>query len=343
MDTESNKMGGNALAHLCIQIDRVPSRDMYELVEKQLILEISEYFSVVEGIPQAKWKTDFGDIDLLVYRQIAHFELEPQLVHGNIISFAYKFQTFTFQVDLIQVDNIRMCKVLMFDDFGMILGQLCKQIGVKWIHSGLYLTKRDPTLQNVSSEFYGQTTLLLSNDLEEILTFFGFNVLTNFNHFETPEAFVAFIVEECKYDICECFEGIINDKTDRKKRTLWQAFKCFVSFVASQVHERKEKTFQTSPTITEVVAYFNKEKEYQNMIDNVLHLQATKVAYKSKLNAGKIKTMLNLSSFSEAQSILDHIRFLHSTTKIISMSEEEIELMIRNLYDKYQQYSFPKE
>jgi hypothetical protein len=227
-------MGGNALKHLGINTKRVDNQEYKALIQELKFLLCKKEdspFSKFEEVLCYKSKKDHGDIDFIALANKdsdgANNEGWAQKTKDIIKPTAFQKEHKTLSLDFknVQIDitahkegtlfkaNLDYCN---YSPLGNILGRMLKQIGVKWGIDGLSYPIRKK--ENPSQVL---DTVLLSQDIEEILNFAGLDEKIWEKGFEDLEEIFLFATK-CPFFNKESFalENLdsINRKRDKKRK-----------------------------------------------------------------------------------------------------------------------------
>lgn len=180
-------MGGTALGK---QLPRLSQQQYCEIVSELKTKLSPEFYDYVQEPRSFPSKTSFGDVDLLVTRQVKQMDPVKDLqaalsvINGNIVSMEYK----GFQVDLIKIPEDRIDLSMFFygyGDVGMIMGMFMRNLGLKFGMNNLTL----------KLETY---KIKLSHELRDILRFLDLDYDAWQRGFGEEEDFFAWI-RACKF------------------------------------------------------------------------------------------------------------------------------------------------
>lgn len=177
-------------------------------------------------------KTDFGDIDILVFinekediYNLIKDTFEKIYIHknGKVISIALQFLDKRFQIDFIGIysedtfENYRT--ILAFGGAGLIIGKMCKKYGITYGEDGLFINLRENTFNNnvpFNSEHIEK--IYLSNNVHQIFSYLGVD-FRKFMNAKTIEENYDLIIKSKYYDR-EIFMSVSHEaefKTHREE------------------------------------------------------------------------------------------------------------------------------
>jgi hypothetical protein len=231
-------MGGNALAS---EGARRHAAEEYEQLSREVfgILDGHEFPLHTRAIPSYRQKTDFGDLDILVFpltkkthKSILRlFEDPPHVANGDTLSLLYK----NLQVDLIPVptrlDLAPARYYYSYNDLGNLLGKLSRAFGLKYGPEGLWLPVR------YEDQVVGE--ILLSKDFHFILEFLGLESRRYDRGFDTLADIYEFVCSSM-YFSREIFQYENLNHANRirdKKRSTYRGFLEYIK--TTQVPEFK--------------------------------------------------------------------------------------------------------
>ena len=197
-------MGGNALKQ---HETRRYSKSEYLLIEDRIRSDFIHLFGREPlFIPYYHNKNDFGDMDIVFPSNempnnwkdilIDFYQLTNEMFvsNGGVFSFAVDH----FQIDLIfaktQKDAEMAVKYFGWGDLGNLIGRLYHKLGVKYGHNGISLVVRLDKNQHVMDE------ILLSRDMEEILSIIGLSYEEYQKGFDDLEDIFQFVAKSKFFD-----------------------------------------------------------------------------------------------------------------------------------------------
>jgi hypothetical protein len=185
-------MGGNATKHVgttrkdrteYFRIAEFVTSTLRDLFPSRRIKVIQAYFL----------KESFGDIDILIesndlpanWHEILKNKFMPKafINNGGVLS----FDAMGMQIDLIStpVDEFDFAaSYFSYNDLGNLMGRIAHKMGFKYGHDGFWKPMRKGTHQ------YAE--ILVSRDIEKVLTFLGYNYVDYICGFHTLEAVFKF-------------------------------------------------------------------------------------------------------------------------------------------------------
>ena len=283
-------MGGNALKKA--KIER-KSKYSYENLKNNVIGILEKYLTCKNTI-ELPGKEDFGDLDVIYIndssiqiKQLIEELFKPSeiVINGDVISFDYE----NFQIDLIKCNDIESYKMydfyLSYGDLGSIIGRISNYYGLKFGHGGLWLNLLENTINpSASINFQNSITKIeLTKDPKKICEFLDFNYSDWEKGFESKKEIIEFIIKS-KYFQREIFYHLNYDHRDRAK--LRPFYKEFLDYIKIDF-ELIQKASLTKSEIginyqKEAIAYFSKEKELEEIIQNIKKSKERKEKFNGK-------------------------------------------------------------
>jgi len=233
-------MGGNALSVAQVRL----SADRYRPIEAELVQSLSRFLegSRVDSIRAYAQKPDFGDLDILVEREVIESlnsdvedfwsGLRPWIekVGGvditpnkdALVSFGFPLPEGNFfQVDVIQTPACSFetcCDYFAWNDLGNLMGSIAKAMGMKFGQNGLLFPLLDGS--HLIKE------VLISNKTSEILPFLGYDYARWSQGFETLEDVFRFASSSPYFNPAIFDIENLNNKNRvrNKKRKTYMAF-----------------------------------------------------------------------------------------------------------------------
>lgn len=323
---ELNDMGGSALGE---QLQRL-TRERYLHIVDDLREKLAPFFQVIEVPASLQSKTSFGDVDLLVSKPIKVFDAVLSLGskktsrNGRIVSFEYCGH----QIDLINCDPNKLGLARFFHgygDLGMILGMMCRVIGLK---SGF---------KNLSM-MYGSIRIFLSEDLSKILDFLGLDEAIYQRGFEAELDIFRWISSSIYFragmfqrrergvpndadDIAKCIWN--RDTKERlKTREMFQRFIAFCHSVPNQ-----EERVDPGVVREEALVYFNKTRE----LEEIKLDETNKRLVKEKFN-GRIVGELTGLSGKDLGGFMAFFKTKYPQERLVKMPPDDIKQSVLALF-----------
>jgi len=321
-------MGGNALKGLTKRL----TREDYAVCEKT----IRDLFQEKLGlpticIPSYKEKEDFGDLDLIVnldflrQRQTKeeevfdfvenfvarHFYSRQQVVNTNILSFEYRKtpkDEMGFQVDLIAfpAEEIKTAVAYYsYNDLGNLIGRVTESMGLKYGHDGL-------SFRFFLNDDY-QTTIVVSRDTDEILSFLGYNPERFKKGFNNLDEIFSYVKSSPYFHK----DYYLLEKRNHKSRVRDKKRKTYCEFLKN-LESEPDKPKPSLPSLGDI---FNKFPEFKTNHDKLLGDILVRNEIRSIFNGERVNNVTGLihkqlgdfmkffaSSFETPNDMLQHIK-----------------------------------
>ena len=264
-----DRMGGNALGQQQARL----SRDRYFDVVAVLKNSLAVYFAVVEIPTCLDTKTSFGDVDFLVADPLKPFDpikdVGSRVSHknGNVLSFEYEGH----QIDLITVASHKMQLAQFYysyGDLGMIIGMMCRVIGLKFGFKGLSLVHESQHIQ-------------LSEDLTRILDFLDLDRASYYEGFRDEEDVYRLVMASKHFRPSMFSRHHDCMKTAELKRR--EMFRRFVE--RCQALPNTGDRVDTHNVQRDALVYFDKTAEFDSMVDQQKKLALLKQKFNGSIVA----------------------------------------------------------
>jgi hypothetical protein len=254
-------MGGKALKNLnCIRINK----EKYEMIKKETLSKLEKYLRI-ESLIELPEKETYGDLDLIYdninekINEIVKKEFNPaeMVVNGPYLSYSYYLgDNEYFQIDLINVNNIKMAKFyLSYGDLGCIIGQILKKNNLRFGHDGLYIN-------------YMDEKIILLNEPEKICNYLKLDYEKYIEGFKTKNEIFSWIID-WKYFNTEYFnlkELNSNRLNAYYTRPFFREFCDIISKLESP------NNYKSNLSIYDYINLFEKNKEKEE-IDKKLEIR----------------------------------------------------------------------
>jgi len=276
-------MGGNALKNT--RLERKNLVDYNRI--KATILETLKLHIKCEIIEEAPEKDSFGDLDVLYVSNkdinikelvITLFNPNEIVKNGDVISFDYD----AFQIDMIKAtcEDFESKKFYFgYGDLGCILGKMVNFYKLKFGCQGLWINIE----KTIDGEPLGLTRdvgkdFILTTKPTEFCNFFDLDYSKRREGFNTQKEMFDWICSS-KYFIKGIFQ--IENMADRDRMETRKVYQNFMSYIW------KDKIDTTKPKRIYLqkyaLQYFNKQKEFDNLIKQVKVLEERKAKYNGKI------------------------------------------------------------
>ena len=313
-------MGGKALLKLGIQVDRIPSRELYEKLCDILVKDLRQYYARVEALPQFSTKKTFGDIDILVEgEQIKPFTPQYFVRNGDYLSFGYSYKEYTFQVDLIhvQASTFDFAMMNLFSDMSACIGGILKLYDLKFSHDGLWYIGQD-----ISQK------LLLTTSVDTFLSFLQLPAPFPFD-VKSHDEFFGYLLTS-RFPVAEfIMSRYSNDKLKQKSKNFKNQRECFVKFVEYIVANHHMTTTFSRLSSRELVAFFGVDvlREY----DRRVYEHTFNREYHAKFNGKIVMKFRQELREKQVGTFMKHFEETFTKQEIMSMDEETLYAKIRDL------------
>ncbi|HET8685888.1 MAG TPA: hypothetical protein VFM18_04405 [Methanosarcina sp.] len=279
-------MGGNALS---FETRRVTRDEYFYLVEG--IKYKLNTFGVLAcaDIPAYKTKPDFGDIDILVVSEKPNKDkwirelFNPKEIYHN--SNVFSFDYHGVQVDLIFTklnDFQSSIDYFSFNDLGNLLGRVYHKMGLRFGHDGLTLVVRDDT------QVVGE--IELSKNIDEILTFGGYDPIRYHQGFETKLDIFKFAASSpyYNYEIFDLDNRNYRARTRDRKRPTYTEFLVWAQENATETGY--EWNSNKAAYLPRILHTFNKIDEFSNLLKQ----HSLRLQFKEKFNGNIVAKLTGL-------------------------------------------------
>jgi hypothetical protein len=231
------------------------------------------FFTMVETLPEAPSKTDFGDVDFLVAgpRPDANVDAISKalkaVMHTNTCFPASFAVPLGVDGAYAQIDVCTCAPELLqwqmwlggYGDLAIILGSLHRSLGLTISHSGLYVR-----VEEMEKSSRKGSLLYLDSNPAKVMEFLGLDIERYNQGFETTQE----IFEWCSAGRFYARPQVREDFTDhdRKKaktRTMFARF--YSEWVVSQPEERpSESPWTRTAVLREALAFFGVREAYES-------------------------------------------------------------------------------
>lgn len=318
-------MGGNALQTVKTKRMDIP---LYKVISRE-ILDILEKHYVKVKIPFEKpGKVDHGDVDVLclineekgTFDPIKQIGSKECVRNGHVVSFEYK----NCQIDMIHVTTLNQFDFstvfYSYGDTGMILGMLCKTLG---------LLLGDKKLKILLPKPIDAQKLFLTDDIYTVLKFMGLSIEEWNNGFNSLEEVFLWITSSRLFRP-NMFKRETFDTRDRKRDNDRPMFTAFVDFCmnhkfSKEVFEREK--ISKDNVFDEVLLYFDKKREYHLLLEEYVVKEKVKKNFNGKL----VMEWVDLSG-KDLGLFINEFKKKYPDSEIITMSLEDVERKVKELF-----------
>jgi len=213
-----------------------------------------------EGVISVKDKEDFGDIDILVKKQVFSFERFWEEYSSEYKDYKKNSDVVSLldhqdrQIDLILTPIYLFdthFDYLAYNDLGNFVGRLARAVGLKYGHDGLSLVVRDP---NNSGSMIG--TIKVYEDTGRVYNLLGLDSIEGSNGFNNMEEVYKFIMSSKYYHKDSFLLEKQSNKArvrDRKRKSYSGMLNYIKENDASNSERRKYSIFETLSMLPEGV------------------------------------------------------------------------------------------
>lgn len=315
-----SNMGGTALGE---QLSRL-SRERYFEIVTALKIKLLDFFDVVEIPTCLETKSSFGDVDFIVsgHRKVLDvvndLGSKKAVRNGNVSSFEYEGH----QIDLISTDKERLALTRFyysFGDMGMIIGMMCRVIGLKFGFKGLSLMHETRRIK-------------LSDDLSKILDFLCFDKTYVKKNFKKETDIFEFITSS-KYFRASMFRRDRNAHDPLTKKANFNSdtknrlekrdmFRRFVEFCESL---KDADRVDLAVVRQEALTFFNKQRDF----DDLVREEANRVIIKQKFNGTVVSDITGLCNAELGRFMTLFKKYIPPET-MLNMDAHEIQQQIKS-------------
>ena len=319
-------MGGNALKYA--KTERKNIKD-YNCIKTHVLDELSKYV-ICKAVTECPEKNSFGDLDVLyifdekiVIRNLINELFNPTeiVVTDPIISFDYN----NFQIDLIKSSSSEDFNSKMFyyanGDLGCLMGKMMNFYKIKFGTCGLWIDIGN-TIDNKSLGVkcnIGQK-ILLSNEPAQICKFLELDYALWHEGFKTKISIFEWLYSSKYFE--KAIFNVVNGM-DRKRMECREMYMDFMKWLWGGDGTPTE----SKPTIKYIqaysIAYFNKQKELDMIVDEIKLREIRKTKYNGTLfvNNGINNTLIAkiMNQFEKYIELVKKIDFI----KWVDMSKKE--------------------
>ena len=284
-------MGGHALKYA--KVTR-KNRDEYFKINNE-VEKILNKALTIDFAPEIPGKESFGDLDVLyIPNEKEHlkdinynepikdiifklFKPSEIVINGDVLSFDYQ----EFQIDMIKCKHIDFAKFyLSYGDFGAIIGRIVNHYGFKFGHEGFWINVYTDQ-ENQFDETHSYGKIVLTTNPEEMCKFIGLKY-EDWLTIECKEDIFNFI-KSSRFFKPEIFESL---KATHHRKARLRPF--YLEFIASiGIKEISGGSHYAENLQMEGIKYFNKEKEFQEIFEQLNR----KIEIKKKFNGKMIIEM----------------------------------------------------
>jgi len=345
-------MGGNAFKN--IKLKRINPTD-YNNIKNHVINLLQPYCKLITVPHHIQTKADFGDLDILYLldtTEISNNEfvaLAEKLFNSEEVhytkgcparSFHFNISGFPeFQVDLISTKNENDLKFQQFylshSDFGSIVGQICSCMGYTFSDTNL---KLKVFYNNNPAANLG--TIELTNNIEKVCEFLGYDSNRLKDPFSTEEEFFTFM-SQGKLFKPEFFnmEKSFNH-THRKRASKRPVYTRFMEFVAKEFEATDPELIDKPGNKLIAAKHFGVLKEYNQMLSD----HERRLEYKQKLNGDVVKKCLpifvekireNRLNGKVLGRFMDFLKDDLTEEEVIGMGEQEIDDWVLRCFEDF--------
>ena len=232
-------MGGRELLQEGIETKRI-DRDSFDKLYKELEPKLKTIYEKVELIPFYRTKQDFGDMDILVsepksnlgikgandFRLLFQKLFNPNVIihNGNV----WSFDQDSFQIDIIKTKPKFWDTTLTYysyNDLGNLMGRIARRLGFRYGHQGL-------TYSYKSKYGFSDTETIVSQNVESIFEFLGFNYGDFVKGFDTLEEIFVYVVNS-EFFNPDIFAYENLDHTNRVRNRKRDSYQKFIEYISN--------------------------------------------------------------------------------------------------------------
>lgn len=271
-------MGGNALKNA--KVTRKNNEEYFKI--KNEIKNIISKELTIDIPPEVPGKESFGDLDVLYIPNekehikdlvIRLFKPTEIVINGDVLSFDYQ----EFQIDMIKCKHLEFAKFyLSYGDFGAILGRIVNHYGFKFGHEGFWINVYTDQENNFDdSHSYGK--IIMTTNPEEMCKFIGLKY-EDWLNIKSKEDIFNFI-KSCRFFKPDIFESL--KKTHHRRARLRPLYIEFIELIG--IIEIKGGSHYAENFQMEGIKYFNKEKEFQVIFEEINRKLEIKKKFNGKM------------------------------------------------------------
>ena len=230
-------MGGKALNRFGVFTER-KNTDEFLRIGRDLEFQVFDDFNGVHAIECAvvtcyRTKETHGDLDLLIsvpeganidWKRYIQTAYKPQAINAN--GGVYSFDYEGFQVDFIPIPERKWETALVYfsyDPLGNIMGKTFHKFGMSYGWEGLFYKYRNAHGTNSAN-------ILLSNDVEKIFTYGGYDYERYLQGFDTLEDIFKFAINSKYFDV-EMFQMESLKSIDKKRNRKRGSYHLFLNYL----------------------------------------------------------------------------------------------------------------
>lgn len=317
-------MGGNALSFETRRINKQEFDRLSVIINKKL-----DFYGISHFIISSyRSKETFGDIDVIIIydgdrRKLINSEFSPKEIYQN--SSVYSFDFEDVQVDFIFTkpeDFETSINYMKFSDLGNLLGRVYHKMGLRFGHDGLTLIVRDDT------QVVGE--ILLSRDIDEILTFGGYDPIRYQQGFETKLDIFKFAASSpyYNYEIFDLDNRNYRARTRDRKRPTYTEFLVWAQENATATGY--EWNSNKAAYLPRILHTFDKIDEFTDLLKQ----HSLKLKAKEKFNGNIVSDLTGLQG-KELGSFMAQFKKIFSQDDLLKMTHDMIAEEILTFADKH--------
>jgi hypothetical protein len=335
-------MGGNAIKKLGIMSTRV-NREIYEQIKSDIERYLQSNDTVVQHATFKTFseKSDFGDIDILIqlenpekrvkfedaFNGICNDDELYSVKNGPVTSFAYKMSDGQyFQIDLNYVSTEREFEIANMyhgnGDLGNLIGRIAHNMGLKFGHDGLWYIHRNET--------YVVGEILLSENIDNILLFLGYDPMRFHAGFTTNEAVWEYATSSPFYH--PAFYALENRAYSSKVRDRKRpSYTGFLDYISKRPETGKAPIVSKDYSIV-AIEWFAKFGEYTDLIQK----ESRRLRMKAILDVDWVCSVSGISR-KDGKKLGELMQHLKKTVPIYGLPDivSTREMVYRNIIQAY--------
>ena len=314
-------MGGNALK---TTVSKRMDVQRYEQIKKEIINILKEHY--LSGVvPLEKpGKLDYGDLDIIclideskgVFDAVKTIHSKESRKNGHVVSFEYKGH----QIDEIHVntmDELEFAELFYsYGDTGMILGMMCKTVG---------LILKDRELKISLPKPLDTQKLKLTKNIHEVLSFLGLSYNDWEKGFKTLDEIFCWITSS-RYFRPDAFKRESLASKGRKRdgdRPMFQQFVDFCERHRFSDDVLNRDRFHQQTVFTDALQFFDKKQQYTDLIkekEMIDHIR-------QKFN-GVLVMKWTGASGKKIGTIIANVKSRYTSDELYRMSEDVIKNIV---------------
>jgi hypothetical protein len=279
-------MGGLALKNT---YTRRYSREEFDIVSKELVEKLNNYFQKVAIPLFYRNKESFGDIDIIISMDNSgvHTNMDTfinavfapnEIFHnGNCWSFDYK----EIQVDLItcsEEDFESNYHYLAYNDLGNMMGRIAQKLGLKYGQEGFWYNHyyKDQKIGKI----------MVSKNFPKIFEFLGFDYNRWLEGFDTLEDIFDYVATSPYFD-CNMFALEHLNKINRERNAKRKSYMSFLDYISENYGDREFQFEEKSVYVSKANRVFPDARITENM-RRLEYIEAKKLYIKSKFGGAEV-------------------------------------------------------